>query len=419
MTKHQWISTNGDMADSASWSSGEAPATKAIGTLTFTVLPAINDTVQIDGKTYRFVDSLTATNDVLRKTFFTDSRNNLVAAITLGGADNNVENSTVVHTTVTAVAESTDKLNATAIKYGTAGNSLSTTVPIGTGCSWGAATLSGATQWAITDIIVVPPNATQNFLTNLDWVANCDPVLEVRNFNVDITNINFGVPGNTLRLNVGTSTGLGGFNYLGVGLMYANFNRLVNMYVNSSTSETVLVLSGAGTVGLKFCIVNAGHVQITANTTIDYLTTGSEAYTTGSEANLEIQGVSDAGFNFVCAMRGFIRNERATSEGDFDKVIIGPEGRLVQVGIVHSGGFGEFILNLGGQFSYESVSDPAAFLAPLRLFDGINRFDLTAWPTIGVNRLFTGVNASVFRGGADFNFNLAPIDVDLADDFPF
>ena len=60
---------------------------QAIGTVTFTTLPVINELVTVGQLAYRLVDVLTLENDVLRGVTATESATNLAAAINSGGDD--------------------------------------------------------------------------------------------------------------------------------------------------------------------------------------------------------------------------------------------------------------------------------------------------------------------------------------------
>lgn len=151
-TIHKWISTDGDGANSASWSTGEPPAVAAVGTLTFDANAVAAETVTIDARTYTWVSSLGVANDVLVGADPEESRDNLVAAINDAGGGG-YHGDTTIHPTVTASGIFTGgkyKLVGTAKIEGTAGNSIATTETMTQG-SWGGATLSGGTQWTSDD----------------------------------------------------------------------------------------------------------------------------------------------------------------------------------------------------------------------------------------------------------------------------
>jgi len=121
-------------------------AVQATGTLTSTGTPSNNDQVQIGGQTYTYKTTLTgAADEVLIGASQATSMENLRRAINDDGvAGVNYGTGTVANAYVTATDTATTVV-ATAIKYGTAGNTVSTTDPVDVGgvLNWSGATLSG------------------------------------------------------------------------------------------------------------------------------------------------------------------------------------------------------------------------------------------------------------------------------------
>ena len=108
--------------------------------------PAINDTVVIDGVTYRWVDVLTQARDVFRNSNLANSLINLKKAINLeAGAGVAYEATTPPHPTVIVSAISGTTIEVTAIQGGAAGNAITTT-ETGTALTWDGGTLADGTD---------------------------------------------------------------------------------------------------------------------------------------------------------------------------------------------------------------------------------------------------------------------------------
>jgi hypothetical protein len=116
---------------------------RATGTLTFAGNPANLDTVTIDAKVYTFQTVLTNVDgNILIGAAATDSRDNLMDAINLGGGSGTrYAAATTLHPTVSA-SKTAGNMLATAKVIGAAGNSIATTKSAAN-LSWGGATLSG------------------------------------------------------------------------------------------------------------------------------------------------------------------------------------------------------------------------------------------------------------------------------------
>lgn len=408
--KHRWVDGDGSMASASSWKDATSPATKATGVLTLTGLPLDTETVVIDTKTYTFKTVLSDTDGfVLIGASASDSIDNLVAAITLGaGAGTLYANSTTLHPSATAAAGPGDTLDATAKLRGTDGNSIASTETLTNG-SWGAGTLGGATQWATDDEIIVDMDATQDFTADLDWSTTfCSPELRLARFNVDRTNIKFGAPGNSIKLSL---AGGGALNYLGTGMMYADFKGTLNVFVNALCSQPVLNLNVRG-VESKYIIVNGGTATIIAGAIIDLTDGTSQVFTTGPHAKLIIEGADEDGASVVVAYRGTIENSRRAVD---QWLVIGAEGTLVQKGYVASTTTADGLLNLGGNFSYQPINDPIAFAFQGRHLDGVSRLDQSDFELL-IGDVIQGVEAQLHRGP---NVGIGAVDIDLADDFPF
>jgi hypothetical protein len=412
--KHRWLNDGeGDMANPASWLDGTVPATKATGVLVFLDVALHNETVTIDAKVYTFQTALTDVDgNVLRGTSAADSNNNLIAAITLGaGAGTLYAASMTLHPTVTAVAQSSDTMDATAKLKGTDGNSIATTETV-TSADWDDTTLLGATQWATDDEIIVGDDATQDFTTNLDWsTTTTSPELRLARMNVDRTRIAFGAPGNPLKFSLAN---VGALNYLGTGVMHADLKGSMYLFVNSATSQRVLVLNVRGNP-LTYGVVNSGEVEIVAGALIANAAE-SHILTTGPFARLLLKGADEDGPRLLIAIEGLIENERARAAGlDPGWIIVGQEGTIIQKGQLHAGDTGGGILNLGGSFSFEPINEPVSQNFEGRFMAGVSRFDGSAYD-VGIRTVFQGAQAELLRGPLNI---LGDVDVDFADDFPF
>lgn len=118
---------------------------KALGLFNFAGgNPLDTETITIGTKTYTFQSILTDVDgNVQIGLTAADTRDNLVAAITLGaGAGAVYAASTTLHPTVTAVAGALDTMIVTAKVYGSAQNAIITTTTV-TGGLWAGATLGG------------------------------------------------------------------------------------------------------------------------------------------------------------------------------------------------------------------------------------------------------------------------------------
>lgn len=114
-------------------------AVRATATLTSDATNVTDgDTVTIDGKVYRFKDTMAAVNDVKRGASAAVSLDNLKAAINgTGTAGTEWFAGTVAHTTVTATTNTDTTQVIQAIHYGTAGNAIVVS-EASTHLSWGS-----------------------------------------------------------------------------------------------------------------------------------------------------------------------------------------------------------------------------------------------------------------------------------------
>jgi len=140
-------------------------AVKATGTLTLTGNVSASDQVTTGTKTYTFTSPLGASDgDVLLGATASDSIDNLIAAITLGaGSGTLYAAATTANGFLTAVAGAGDTMTATALAFGTVGNTIATTDPVDSGgvMSWGAVTLTGGTgDMVILALGELPSNTT-------------------------------------------------------------------------------------------------------------------------------------------------------------------------------------------------------------------------------------------------------------------
>lgn len=118
----------------------------ATGTLDFaTVQPTATDTIVIGTRTYTFVSSLTAADDILIGADAIATNANTIAAINRGNGEGTLYGTgTVVNADVTAVeGASTDEMDVTARTPGVVGNAIATTSAGVSAPTWGAATLLG------------------------------------------------------------------------------------------------------------------------------------------------------------------------------------------------------------------------------------------------------------------------------------
>ncbi len=123
---------------------------RATELLTFAGQPANLDTVTIDGKVYTFVTALSDVDGYIEiQGSAVLDRDALVAAITLGaGAGTIYAASTTLHPTAQAIANAAN-MDAFAKYGGTSGN-LITTVASSVNLTWGAGTMSGGVDGAVT-----------------------------------------------------------------------------------------------------------------------------------------------------------------------------------------------------------------------------------------------------------------------------
>ena len=115
---------------------------KSQGTLTVDTQPTVGDTMTIDGKVFTFTADTTADEDgeIDVGTDLADAKTNIVAAI------NGTDGVNTAHTSVTAAAFSGNDCVLTAIKGGTAGDSIATTETFTAGTNvFDAATLGTTT----------------------------------------------------------------------------------------------------------------------------------------------------------------------------------------------------------------------------------------------------------------------------------
>jgi len=146
---------------------------KASGTLTATGQPSANDTVSIgtagSEKVYTFKSALTgAANEVLISAVnASGTLDNLIAAINgAAGAGATYGTGTVAHTEVTAIAGDGDTVTVTAKAYGTVGNAITSTCPVGTALSFGNVALVGGVNPAA-DYDVYAQGSATNAAVNL------------------------------------------------------------------------------------------------------------------------------------------------------------------------------------------------------------------------------------------------------------
>lgn len=128
--------------DSVGFEVKEAGGVKATGTISFSAPPAVDDTIAIGNKTYKFVAALGAANDVLIGSTAAASAANLNAAINKGpGGGIAYHNATVAHTQVDASLAGF-VVTVTAKAAGVGGNAYAL-VEVGTGMTVSGATMTG------------------------------------------------------------------------------------------------------------------------------------------------------------------------------------------------------------------------------------------------------------------------------------
>ena len=133
-------------------------AVQAAGNLLINSVPGAGETVTIDTKTYTFVVALVAEGDVLIEVTAAGCRDNLVNAINHGAGAGVKYQAVAAHPTVSAAIGAGDSLDATALKYGTAGNLIATTEGLVDVLSvWGAVTLTGGDG----DVVVLDGGASE------------------------------------------------------------------------------------------------------------------------------------------------------------------------------------------------------------------------------------------------------------------
>lgn len=169
---------------------------------TFAANPSAADTVTIDGVVYTYRATVgTTANEVLIGATLTNTRDNLLAAITGGaGAGTVYGSATVANPRVTATANSTNAINAIARAKGTNGNSIAV-AEAGAQTSWagGATALTGgvdptaaeaipaiisgvngaqsgmrASAGGANDILFVSSNGTNNLLPMTETMAGAN-----------------------------------------------------------------------------------------------------------------------------------------------------------------------------------------------------------------------------------------------------
>jgi len=116
------------------------PGREATGTVTFTSLPLLNETVTVGQITYRFVDALTQENDVLRGVSTTTAAQNLAAA--LSGGDGVTSSALTQQNYEASATSALGVVTFTAAAEGTSGNEIVLTTTV-TGATASAATLTG------------------------------------------------------------------------------------------------------------------------------------------------------------------------------------------------------------------------------------------------------------------------------------
>lgn len=148
---------------------------KATGTLTATKQPSANDTVSIgtagSEKVYKFVAALTvpavANEVVISGVNASGTLDNLIAAINGTAGDGTTYGTgTKKHTEVVAVDGDGDTITVTAKAYGTAGNAITSTCPVGTAVAFGATALAGGVNPAV-DYDVFANGSAANAAVNL------------------------------------------------------------------------------------------------------------------------------------------------------------------------------------------------------------------------------------------------------------
>jgi hypothetical protein len=136
---------------------------KATGVLTLAGQPNDGDQVDINGQTYTFKDPwVDAADNVDIGASASVTIDNLIAAITGGAGEGTAYGTgTVTNTDVTASAGAGDTMDATAINYGSAGNSITTTDPTDTSgnLDWANATLTGGTGSGATAYLTILEDA--------------------------------------------------------------------------------------------------------------------------------------------------------------------------------------------------------------------------------------------------------------------
>lgn len=164
--------TGGTLTDGRTAIDLSAAPTAAAAALVYTLAanPTAADTVTIDGVVYTYRASVATTaNEVLIGATLTDTRNNLVAAITGGaGAGTTYGSATVANPRVSAAASSTNAVTATARAKGTNGNAIAV-AEAGAQTSWagGAVALTGGVDPTAAEAIPAIVTAVNSVYTGL------------------------------------------------------------------------------------------------------------------------------------------------------------------------------------------------------------------------------------------------------------
>lgn len=239
--------------------------TKATGTLTFVGNPVDGEIVTIGTTVYRFKTVMAAINDVQRDGASAEtSADNLVAAIMVSGTEG-VEYfaGTNEHPDVTAVDGAGTTVDVTAKVGGTAGNAITTTTDV-TGASWGAATLTGGTDFTL-----------------------------VLLFAGDDSNVDVGQDGNPLILNIltkGVNQGNGGMH-----LQADTITRVIcNSDHNSDGVTETPALRVANTTTLTALVCVKGRIEIADSVTTLTRVLVSFRDDPFSDVNLDVGSSSNA-----------------------------------------------------------------------------------------------------------------------------
>ncbi len=379
--------SGGDSLAAASWGS-VAPATQATQVGTFTGIPVALETVTIGSQVYRWVASMSgcSANDVLIGADGQACRDNLLAAIVRRIADLGVLYcaTTAVNADVTAVANSTDKIDLTSIKYGTDQNSIVTT-DTSTNFSWGGATLAGGlTNWATGDEVHFTGISHLPMTDNLDWDELLSPDIDLGRVTKRKENGSaIGSPGVPWKFRTDSGND-NRINWHGLGTVYSEIAAGLPIIIQSGTTNTIL----SGLCDKLF--VRGGNCD--CKLAFSAPTPGGTIWACGPTAFINILDDSlNAAYITIC-QNGHIVNERKHLGNEW--IIIGPLGNMLQQGKMIQGDEG--FINFG-TFSYQPVASLGSDVFSPQMAGGRTDFSKTRFKIKIVNGV-VGPSASFDPG---------------------